>query len=129
MGHKHCTILMVEDDIISRSLTRFLLKSAGYEVLETDNGLESVELARTQRPALILMDMDIPGLNGYEATARIKAMAETKDIPVVALTAKILPEDRARSFEAGCDGYLSKPVNPHRFIKEIEGFLSAAAQP
>ena len=124
MAQSQDVILNIEDDTVSRSLTSYLLKSAGYKVIETDNGLEGIDLARKHKPVLILMDMGIPGLDGYEATMWLKNLEETKDIPVVAITANIMAGDRERSLVAGCDGYFSKPVNPRAFVRDIESYIN-----
>jgi len=116
-------ILYIEDDEANRVLVRKLLRASGYEVLLAEDGLSGIDLAQETKPALILMDMNMPGLDGYEASTRIKAIESLKEIPVIALTANVLKGDRERSLIAGCDGYISKPIDPDTFVEEIQGYL------
>lgn len=114
------TVLLVEDNEDNRIIYATALRFAGYEVIEAITGTEGVHFARTRRPDLILMDISVPELDGWEATAIIKADPETKHIPVVAVTAHALPGDEARSREAGCDGYLAKPIAPAKLLVEVD---------
>jgi CheY-like chemotaxis protein len=113
------TILLVEDNEDNRTIYRLLLEHHGYRVVEATDGEEGVRRAREERPALILMDISIPILDGWEATRILKADPDTASIPVIALTAHALPADRARAAEVGCDGYLAKPVEPRRVVEEV----------
>src|SRR5262249_60337117 len=106
------SILLVEDNEDNRIIYATALRYAGYEVYEAITGTEGVQQARSQRPDLVLMDISVPELDGWEATAILKADPRTKDIPVIAVTAHALPGDEERSLEAGGDGYLPKPVPP-----------------
>ena len=117
------TILLVEDHEDNRIVYRTVLEHFGYTVLEAHDGAEGVRRAREERPDLILMDISIPVMDGWEATRVLKADPETARIPVIALTAHALAEDRARATEAGCDGYLAKPVEPRRVVEEVRRVL------
>ena len=114
------SILLVEDNEDNRIIYATALRYAGYEVYEAITGTEGVEQARLQQPDLVLMDISVPELDGWEATAILKADPTTKHIPVIAVTAHALPGDEERSLEAGCDGYLAKPIPPAMLIAEID---------
>lgn len=116
-------ILYVEDNFQNKRLVRKILSSRGFEVLEADDGLTGVELAARERPDLILMDISLPGIDGVEATRRIKTYAETASIPVVALTANAMRGDRERFLAAGCDDYLPKPISTVDLLGMISKFL------
>jgi len=114
------TVLLVEDNEDNRIIYATALRYAGYEVLEAITGTEGVALARTHLPDLILMDISIPEIDGWEATAILKADPSTQHIPIVAVTAHALPGDRQRSVDAGCDGYLAKPITPAVLIADVD---------
>jgi CheY-like chemotaxis protein len=114
------SILLVEDNEDNRIIYATALRFAGYEVFEAITGTDGVHQARTHRPDLILMDISVPELDGWEATAILKADPATRHIPVVAVTAHALPGDEARSMEAGCDGYLAKPISPALLIADVD---------
>ena len=114
------TVLLVEDNEDNRIIYATALRFAGYSVLEAVTGPEGVRHAREELPDLILMDISIPELDGWEATALLKADPATRHIPIVAVTAHALPEDERRSVAAGCDGYLAKPIAPARLIAEVD---------
>lgn len=116
-------ILVIEDQEDNRRIVRDLLTGAGYQVFEATNGHEGVDKAGTLVPDLILMDIQLPGLDGYEATRRIKAQAALKSIPVIAVTSYALSGDDVKAYEAGCDGYLSKPASPRTLLNKIREFL------
>ena len=120
-------ILLVEDneenrDMLSRRLTR-----RGYEVVIALDGGQGVEMARSIAPDLILMDMDLPVLDGWEATRQLKAAPETQAIPIIALTAHAMMGDREKAIDAGCDDYDTKPIEFSRLIEKIEAFLGKEA--
>ena len=117
------TILVVEDNPGNRMLIADLLAANGYRPIEARDGEEGIALARQEKPDLILMDLSLPRLDGWEATRRLKADAELKDIPVVALTAHVMMGDDTKALEAGCDGYIPKPINVRSFVEEIKGYL------
>ncbi|NLX10131.1 MAG: response regulator [Chloroflexi bacterium] len=118
-------ILYVEDNFQNKRLVRKILSARGFEVLEADDGLTGVEIANREVPDLILMDISLPGIDGVEATRRIKAYPETASIPIVALTANAMRGDRERFLAAGCDDYLPKPISTTDLINMIGKFLTS----
>ncbi len=114
-------ILVVEDNMDNYELVRFILERAGYDVFLAVNGRDGVAAARFQKPDLILMDLTMPEMDGWLAAEKLKADDATKFIPLIALTAHTLPSERKRAIEAGCDGYVSKPIHMDGFLKMIEG--------
>lgn len=119
-------VLIVEDNIDNYELVRFLLEHSGYETFWAHSGREAITMLKTERADLILMDLSLPEMDGWTATERIKSDPQTKHIPIIALTAHTLPGDRKRALDAGCDGYLSKPMNLELFAETIEQVLSKA---
>jgi CheY-like chemotaxis protein len=117
-------ILLVEDNEMSRDMLSRRLARRGYEVVLAADGEEGITVARSERPDLILMDMNLPVLDGWEATRRIKAMPETAYVPVIALTSHAMMGDREKSLEAGCDEYETKPVDFERLLGKMEDLLS-----
>jgi signal transduction histidine kinase len=117
-------ILYVEDDPGNRLLVRHLLQEAGYTVVEAIDGLSGIKAAREEQPDLILMDINIPGMDGYETTTRLKTLPGLSDIPIIALTAMTRDGDRERALTAGCDGYLTKPLDADRLPGQITQFLN-----
>jgi CheY-like chemotaxis protein len=118
------TILLVEDVEDNRDLARMLLEMDGHEVLEAHDGAQAVVAARKHQPHLILMDLSLPEVDGWEAFRRIRADALTSHIPVVALTAHAMAGDRERVLAAGFDGYIAKPLNVGTFTAMLEPFLA-----
>jgi two-component system, cell cycle response regulator DivK len=116
-------ILIVEDNIDNYELVRFILERAGYDVFLAVNGRDGVSAARLQKPDLILMDLSMPGMDGWLAAEKLKADEITKSIPLYALTAHTLPSERKRALESGCDGYVSKPIHMDGFLEIIEEAL------
>jgi CheY-like chemotaxis protein len=121
-------ILLVEDDLLNREMICRYLEIQGFEVVTGVDGAQAVRLARTHTPDLILMDMGLPVLSGWQATERIKAEPATRAIPVVALTAYAMAEDRDQAFAVGCDDFETKPVNFVRLKAKIDTLLDAAAR-
>ena len=119
-------VLIVEDNDRNLKLARDVLDHVGYATLEARNGEEAVELARTHRPDLVLMDIQLPGMDGVEALARLRADPATAAIPVVALTAFAMKDDRERFLAAGFDGYLEKPINVREFPSQVAALLASA---
>jgi len=117
-------ILVTEDNEDNRHILRDLLTSAGYEVIEAVTGEEGVRLAETQRPDLILMDVQLPGFDGYEATRRIKGNLALRQIPVIAVTSYALSGDDVKAREAGCDAYVAKPFSPRDLLVKIRECLA-----
>ncbi len=113
-------ILVVEDNMDNYELVRFVLERAGYDVFLAVNGRDGVAAARLQQPDLILMDLSMPEMDGWLATEKIKSDEATKQIPLYALTAHTLPRDRYRAVQAGCDGYISKPIHVESFLMVIQ---------
>jgi CheY-like chemotaxis protein len=120
-------ILLVEDNEMNRDMLSRRLERKGYQVVLAVDGQSGVEMAQTQAPDLVLMDMSLPVLDGWEATRRLKAAPATQHIPVIALTAHAMSSDRDKALEAGCDDYDTKPVELTRLLDKIEALLSRAA--
>lgn len=119
-------ILVVEDQEDNRRILRDLLTSAGYEMVEAVTGEEGVAMAGTHRPDLILMDIQLPELDGYEATRRIKANPALRLIPIIAVTSYALSGDDVMAYEAGCAGYITKPFSPRQLLAKIREYLPVA---
>jgi len=117
-------ILLVEDNPVNRRLAEFLLRSAGYQVREAATAQEAFELLKVDRPDLIVMDIQLPGMDGLEATKKIKEEPATRDIPVVAVTSYAMKGDRENALAAGCVGYITKPVDKATFVREIAEHIS-----
>jgi len=116
-------ILMIEDNEDNRRILRDLLTSKGYDVIEAEDGIDGVSAAETFRPDLILMDIQLPGIDGYEATRRIKANSESWKIPIIVVTSYALSGDDVKAFEAGCDAYVAKPFSPRDILSKIREYL------
>lgn len=116
-------ILVVEDQEDNRRIIRDLLTASGFELIEAEDGLEGVAAAVREKPDLILMDIQLPGLDGYEATRRIKAHADLKKTPIIAVTSYALSGDDKKAFAAGCDGYVTKPFSPRQLLEKIKEYL------
>lgn len=117
-------ILVVDDDEMNRDMLSRRLLRKGYEVVLAVNGAEAIEKAGEERPELILMDLSMPVLDGYEATRRLKAEAATAGIPIIGLSAHAMVGDREKALAAGCDDYDTKPVELPRLLGKVESFLS-----
>jgi two-component system, cell cycle response regulator DivK len=118
------TVLIVEDNELNMKLFHDLLEAHGYGTVGTRNGIEALDLARKHRPDLILMDIQLPVLDGYEATRRLKADPELRAIPVVVVTSYALSGDDAKARAAGCDAYVAKPFSPRALLGTIRQFLA-----
>ena len=116
-------ILVVDDNQDSRELVVKVLKNKGYEMVEAVDGEEAVERAVAEKPDLILLDISIPKLNGYEVARILKNREEFKDIPIVALTAHAMKGDRIKALEAGCEGYITKPINVRDLPAQVKSFI------
>jgi CheY-like chemotaxis protein len=119
------TILIVEDNLLNRKLVEAILKPLGYRLLTAVNGEEGIEVATRERPDLILMDLQLPKVSGYDATEVLKSQPETAHITIVALTAHAMADERARAMAAGCDGYITKPVDTRTFPGQVREYLDA----
>jgi CheY-like chemotaxis protein len=116
-------ILIVEDQPLNRKLVRDVLQAKGYRTVETETGEDGVTLAREQRPALILMDIQLPGINGIEALKRLRADPDTRTIPVLAVTASAMTQNRQEILAAGFDGYQPKPIDIVAFLRTVRATL------
>lgn len=116
-------ILVVDDHELNLKLAREILSARGYEVVMAACGEEAVKVARERRPALVLLDMHLPDMDGLEVLSRLRSLPETKDLPVIALTAQAMAGDRDRFLAAGCDGYIQKPISLRTFPQQVEQFL------
>jgi len=117
------TILVADDNPDQRALYVEILTHAGYVVIQAEDGAEAVQRARDDQPALILMDVTMPGTSGWNAVRTLRSQVETSDIPVITITGLSGTRDRDASFAAGCDAYLSKPVSPRRLLEEVRRFV------
>jgi two-component system, cell cycle response regulator DivK len=116
-------ILVVEDTEDNRRIVNDLLSSVGYELIEAVDGAEGVALAQREHPDLILMDIQLPVIDGYEATRRIRAIPELTGVPIIAVTSYALSGDEAKTRAAGCDGYIAKPFSPRQLLAKVREFL------
>jgi len=116
-------VLIVDDNQDSRELVVKILKARGYQMIEAVDGEEALEKAAAEKPDLILMDRSLPKIDGYEVTRRLKGREEFKGIPIVALTAHAMTGDREKALEAGCDGYISKPIDVRALPELITSYL------
>jgi two-component system, cell cycle response regulator DivK len=116
-------IFYIEDNIDNRTLIRRILTAEGYQVVEAGNAKEALETLISLRPDLILMDINMPEVDGYTLTAQIRGISGFESIPIVALTANVMRGDRERSLEAGCDGYIQKPIDIDILPQQIERYL------
>ncbi len=116
-------ILVVEDQEDNRKIMRDLLSSAGYEVIEAVTGSDGVAMAEAEVPDLILMDMQLPGIDGYEATRQIRAKPALRDVPIIAVTSYALNGDENKTLEAGCNAYFAKPFSPRKLLDKIREFV------
>jgi len=121
-------ILAVEDHEENRRILRYLLSSAGYELIEAVTGEEGLALAEASRPDLILMDIQLPGLDGYEVTRRLKTNPALRHIPIIVVTSYALSGDDVKAFEAGCDAYVTKPYVPRALLAKIREYLPRAVE-
>ena len=117
------TILYVEDNPDNRMLVRRVLLSEAYALVEATTASQALALLQANQPDLILMDINMPDMDGYALTAHIKSMSEFERIPIIAITANVMRGDREKTLEAGCDGYIQKPIDIDQLTREIEKFL------
>lgn len=120
-------VLYIEDNQDNRLLVLRVLAAEGHTVLEAEDGTTGLQVAQRERPDLVLVDISMPEMDGYEVAARLRGLSELDRVPIIALTANVLRGDRERSLEAGCDGYIQKPLDVDLLPSQIEGFLYAAA--
>jgi len=118
------TVLVADDNDVAQRLCKRVLEKAGYKVLIAADGLQAVDVALNQNPSMILMDVAMPGIDGLEATRRLKAAPQTRHIPIVALTAHTMASDRDKALAVGCDDFDTKPIELPRLLEKIETLLS-----
>lgn len=118
------SILLIEDNEQNRYLLTFLLEKSGYQVTSVADGRGGIEAARRLAPALILLDIQLPTMDGYAVARALRENGALKEIPIVAVTSYAMPGDREKAMEAGCTGYIEKPINPDTFVAEMELALS-----
>ncbi|MBJ3777650.1 response regulator [Acuticoccus mangrovi] len=123
MGHR---VLIVEDNELNMKLFHDLLEASGMDILQTRNGIDALEVAKRERPDLIVMDIQLPEMSGLEVTERIKSDPDLAPIPVIAVTAFAMKGDEERIRAAGCEAYLSKPISIDRFISTVKAFLPSS---
>ena len=116
-------ILVVEDQLDNRQILRDLLGNAGYALIEAENGEEALKAVAGQRPDLILMDIQLPIMDGYETTRRIRSNGDLKSIPIIAVTSYALAGDDAKALAAGCDAYVTKPYSPKQLLAKVRKYL------
>ncbi len=116
-------ILVVEDNEKNMYLISYILRNKGYEVIESRTGVEGVELAIKEKPDLVIMDIQLPDIDGLEATKRIREFEGNEDLPIIAVTSYAMVGDREKVLSAGCAGYIEKPIKPDTFLLEIEKYL------
>ena len=121
-------ILLVEDNEMNRDMLSRRLERKGHQIVMATDGQKAIDLAASEKPDLILMDMSLPVVDGWEATRRLKADGQTKQIPIIALTAHAMPEDERKAREAGCNDYDTKPIEFPRLIGKIEALLGSAGK-
>jgi len=117
-------ILVVEDQEDNRQILRDLLGNAGYELTEAENGEEAIAAVGRRRPDLILMDIQLPVMDGYEATRRIRTNPDLRSVPIIAVTSYALAGDEDKAFAAGCDGYVTKPYSPRDLLAKVRAYLA-----
>lgn len=126
MADKNSTVLLVEDNEDNLLIYSTILRHSGFTVLEARDGRAGIDMATSELPGLILMDVSIPLIDGLEATRQLKANASTKHIPIIALTAHALASDQQKAIEAGCDAYISKPAEPRIVLAAVKRYLGEA---
>ncbi len=117
------TVLVIEDNEQNMYLVNFILEHNGYTVLQAHNGSDGISIAFATHPDLILLDIQLPVMDGYTVARKIRQIESLKATPIIAVTSYAMPGDRERSIEAGCTGYIEKPINPETFLSEIQKFL------
>ena len=122
-------VLVIEDNEQNIYLMDFLLRNSGFEVLQAREGMSGVALAREAAPDLILLDIQLPGMDGYAVAERLRADASLGDTPIVAVTSYAMVGDKEKALQAGCTGYIEKPINPDTFISEIAAYFERPSEP
>ena len=122
-------ILIVEDNELNMKLLHDVLEAHGYEIIPSHQGSTAIHLAHQHRPHLILMDLQLPDISGLEAARRLKDAAETRDIPIIAVTAFAMVGDERKTLESGCDAYIAKPIMLREFLETVQSFIGPAEDP
>jgi len=117
------TVLIIEDNQQNMYLLHFLLQQNGYRVLTAEDGMQGIRSALTESPDLILLDIQLPGLDGYEVARRLRAYPQLEKTPLIAVTSYVLPEDRDKAAALGMSGYIEKPINPETFLQQIRRII------
>lgn len=117
-------VLIIEDNEQNMYLFSFLLEQNGHQVIQAENGYRGMALAEDEQPDFILLDIQLPDMNGYEIAHKLKNNPQTKDIPIIAVTSYAMVGDREKTMESGCTGYIEKPINPDTFLSEIKRFIA-----
>jgi two-component system, cell cycle response regulator DivK len=117
------TVLLIEDNEQNRYLATFLLEKNGYHVVAALDGVQGIELGKSVNPAIILLDIQLPVMHGYDVAQALRAIASLRDVPIIAVTSYAMAGDREKALAAGCDGYIEKPIDPETFVSEISKFL------
>lgn len=118
-------ILVIEDNAQNIYLVTFILEKYGYQVIQARNGVEGIALVQQEKPDLILLDIQLPVMDGYAVTRELQKDKELAKTPIIAITSYAMPGDREQALEAGCSGYIEKPINPDTFITQIKDFLDS----
>jgi two-component system cell cycle response regulator DivK len=116
-------VLIIEDNEQNMYMLTYLLESENYEVIQAYNGITGIDAAKNHLPDLILLDIQLPGMDGYTVAVKIKEIEELKNLPIIAVTSYAMPGDREKAIESGAVGYIEKPINPDTFISQMESFL------
>lgn len=119
----NATILYVEDNLSNRILVRRVLEAAGYQVIEAENAQQAISTIESETPHLILMDINMPEVDGYTLTGQLKKIPKLKRVPIIALTANVMRGDKERTLNAGCDGYIQKPIDVDNLPRQIANYL------
>jgi CheY-like chemotaxis protein len=119
-------VLLVEDNPANLALMQYLLQASGYTTLTATDGREGVVVAQRESPDIILMDLQMPIMNGYEAARQVKEIPSLRGVPIIAVTAFAMVGDRDKILARGFEGYIAKPITPERFVSEVEGFIASA---
>ena len=119
-------ILLIEDNPHNRYLACFLLRARGWEVIEAEDGPDGLRVAADVAPAVILLDIQLPGMDGYEVARRLRANPSLAEVPIIAVTSYAMPGDREQCLAAGCTGYIEKPIDPEHFAEEVERYHAEA---
>ncbi|NOZ00040.1 MAG: response regulator [Chloroflexi bacterium] len=124
MTQNKVTVLYVEDNAENRTLVRRVLEAEGYRMIEADSAVQAFQQIKAHHPQLILMDINMPDVDGYTLTSQIKSLPDSRNIPIIAVTANVMRGDRERSLEAGCDGYIQKPIDIDILTQQMERYLT-----